>query len=323
MFHNKNPELTCNGGGRYRAPTSTVREARTMHSGHCALTIPGGDGLALAAHRLGALGAPATVVYIHGLLADSTYWAPVTQRLDERLDGGIAQIVYDQRGHGNSDRPHRRSTTTMQHLAEDLDLVLTRTTGAVLLVTHSTGSLLAHAWAERYPHRAAALAGFVIFNGSAEIPEFPSLPRLYRNMAKNMHRWRHGALEPMSAAAVRLLTRMFRRHAHPMPATQCDHRVIADALGQYRRTSLSPELVTQLREVPTFVVAGEFDPIVPTAQALELADLIWADCEIVPAAGHSLPHAYPDRAAEFILQALDVAYHADVADPFGTSRDRS
>jgi len=305
-----------------------------MQMEHRELTVQAADGIELAVRRLGPLGAPATIVYVHGLLTDSNYWTPLTDCLDQRLDGGVAQVVYDQRGHGNSGRPHRRLTTTMHHLVEDLDTVLTHASGSVLLVTHSAGSLLAHAWAERYPHRAAKLSGLVIFNGSAEFPEFASLPKLYRTLPRRLHRWRHGPLDPLSAAAAALLDRRFRRTStrrghprHPTPGTRCDPRVVTDILGAYSHTSLSTEVAEQLRSVPSFVIAAEHDHVVPATQSLRLADKIWADCEIVPGAGHSLPHTDPERASQFILQALDIAYHDaahdhDWTDPVTTLGDQ-
>lgn len=298
-----------------------------MHPEPDDLTITATDGLLLAGKRWGSRPAPATVVYVHGLLADSNYWTPLACCLYERLGDGITQIAYDQRGHGNSGKPHRRLTTTMHRLAEDLDTVLTQASGSIVLVSHSAGSLLLHAWAERYPHRAAALSGVVMFNGAAEFPEFTRLPKAYRIWPQRLHGWRNGPLDCVSAAAAALLERRFRKAnarrrslEHPAAETRCDARVITDVLAAYSDAYLSKDTEIRMRSVPSFVLAGERDRVVPPAQAIRLAERVWADYELVPGVGHSLPHSNPERAAETILQALDVAYRADT-DPAESAQE--
>ncbi|MFE3228575.1 alpha/beta fold hydrolase [Nocardia sp. NPDC059228] len=284
------------------------------------LTISTSDDLRLAATRLGAPTAPATVIYVHGLLCDGTYWEPVNESLHSRLGGEITQITYDQRGHGLSDRPDRRTATTLRHLVDDLDAVLAHATGEVVLVTHSAGSLIAAAYAQHHPAQAAALSALVIFGGAAEFPEFPGLPRRYRDLPRHMQRIRHTCLDSMVAAAIALAEQRFRRmsrrlgsRAHLMcGARRGDPRVIADVMAAYSNFALDSEAAAVLRSVPTFVIAGERDRIVPPAQSVRLADKIWADYELVPDAGHSFPHAEPDHAAEAILHALEIAYRNEV-----------
>ncbi|MBF6176054.1 alpha/beta fold hydrolase [Nocardia blacklockiae] len=287
------------------------------------MTFVSADGVHLAGTRLGRPGAVATVIYVHGLLTDSSYWEPLTRRLHHRFDGGIAQITYDQRGHGASGRPHRRTGTTMAHLVADLDTVLTGATGATVLVAHSAGALAVHAWAEQHPHRAAALAGLVLFNSAGEFPEFPSLPTHFRNWSQRLHRWRRGPLDPIAAAAATALERRFRRRsrrlgakAHLITADRpADPRVLTDVLAAYRSYTLTADAAAPLRSTPSFVLSGDRDKIVPPTQSVRLADKIWADYTVVPGAGHSLPHTQPDTAADTITEALHVAYHATISDP--------
>ncbi|MGW5110587.1 alpha/beta fold hydrolase [Nocardia sp. NPDC004123] len=286
----------------------------------CALTISTSDDLRLAATRLGATTAPATVVYVHGLLCDGTYWAPVNECLHSRLGGEITQITYDQRGHGRSGRPDRRTATTLRHLVDDLDAVLAHATGEVVLVTHSAGSLVAAAYAEHHPAQAAALSALVIFGGAAEFPEFPSLSRRYRDLPRHMQRIRHTRFDSVVAATVAVAEQRFRTisrrlgsRAHLMcGARRGDPRVIADVMAAYNSFALDSEAAAVLRSIPTFVIAGERDRIVPPAQSVRLADKIWADYELVPGAGHSFPHAEPDHAAEAILHALEIAYRNEI-----------
>lgn len=285
------------------------------------LTIQTSDDLELAARRRGAPTAPTTVVYVHGLLSDANYWSGVTEQLHHRLGDTISQIAYDQRGHGVSGRPDRRASTTLRHLVDDLDAVLAHASGEVVLVTHSAGSLVAAAYAQHHPTRTSALSALVIFSGSAEFPEFPSLASRYRDLPQCVQRIRHTRLDTLAAVTVTVLENRFRALSRRLGsrsplvcgAHRGDPRVLADILTAYGNFALDPDAAMLLRSIPTFVVAGERDRVVPPAQSIRLAERIWADYELVPGAGHSLPHTAPDRAAEVIIQALD-AIHRNVID---------
>ncbi|WP_280335706.1 alpha/beta fold hydrolase [Nocardia wallacei] len=282
------------------------------------LTLAAPDGLRLAATRTGRRTTPATVVYIHGLLCDRHYWTPVTARVHERLDGRITQIAYDQRGHGDSGRPHRRDHTTLHRLADDLDTVLAQATGSVILVAHSAGALVAGAYATHHRARACALSGLVLFNAGGEFPEFPCLPTHFRTLSRRIHRLRRGRFDAVAALAATVLEHRFRRASHRLGSKaplatgerRTDPRVSADVLEAYRGFHLDTEVAVDLRRVPSFVYAGERDRVVPPSQTVRLADKLWADFETIPAAGHSLPRSDPDRAAAAILDALDVVYRS-------------
>ncbi|MCC3311357.1 alpha/beta fold hydrolase [Nocardia africana] len=284
------------------------------------LAMSSSDGLMLAGDRCGPTFAAATVVYVHGLLCDGSWWRPLTEQVHDRLDGQIAQIVWDQRGHGRSGRPHRSVETTLDHLADDLDTVLTQATGSVVLVTHSAGSMVAAAYAQRYPARAAALSGLVLFNATGEFPEFPALPRHFMTAATRIKGLRHGKLDHVAAAAASVAERRFRRTARRLGSKAPlatgdrpgDPRVLTDLMHAYRHFYLDPAIAAGLRPVPSFVVTGDRDRVVSATQSTRFAEKIWADQQVVPGAGHSLPRSEPGIAAEVIVAALDVAYRADV-----------
>lgn len=285
-------------------------------SDRCALTIPTADDVRLAATRLGAPHAALTVVYVHGLLCDSSYWAPVTEHLHHQLDGELLQITYDQRGHGDSGRPHRRTTTTLAHLVDDLDAVLAGAIGETILVSHSAGSLLVAAYVRQYPQRAAALSGLVFFGATGEFPEFPSLPMRYRQLPRRVARLRHTRLDRLAATAATLAEHRFRAlsrrlgsKSHLVCGTRRgDPRVAVDMLNALHAFTVTDSEMAAIRSVPSFVVAGGRDRIVPAPQSVRFAEKIWADYELIPDAGHALPHRSPARAAEAILHAIDVAY---------------
>ncbi|MFI9410059.1 alpha/beta fold hydrolase [Nocardia gamkensis] len=297
------------------APSAAVQTAPDGPRSSSPFTVRGCDGIQLSGAHLGPASAPATVVYVHGMLTDSSYWNPLTAYLHQRLDGGIAQIVYDQRGHGHSDPTRSGRRTTMDALVEDLDAVLTTTSGAVVLVAHSVAALVVQAWIATFPHRARRLAGVVLLNGCTKFPTVPA-PANNRWTARRVRR--HG-IEPIEQlhASVYLAPRAYRREPRTLrtypraPGARLTPQYldsVVDELAVYAATTLTPEAVSVMRSIPSWVVAGDLDPVVTPSHAQALAERIWADFENVPSAGHSLPYTEPAKAAKPILAALEVAY---------------
>ncbi|MEU2258101.1 alpha/beta fold hydrolase [Nocardia xishanensis] len=253
--------------------------------------------------RLGPASAPASVVYVHGMLSDARYWAPLVDHLHARLDGAITQIVYDQRGHGGSRRSAGGVGMGLAVFVEDLDAVVAHAPGAVVLVAHSVAISLVTAWVERYPQRARALAGLVLFNGCPDFP--PRLPSVMSTGRATRRRFRRRAQR-----AVELLSSGI---ADPV-ACEADLDVALDVLAAYGRLRLTEDAVGTLRTIPTWVLAGRGDPVVAAGSAERFAEQIWADYDSVPEAGHSLPYVNPVRAAEPVLAALEVAYRTQRQD---------
>jgi pimeloyl-ACP methyl ester carboxylesterase len=303
---------TWSAADGFPSASIAAREHRTIsHPDLRPFTVPAPDGIGLSAARLGPALPPASVVYVHGMLTDSTYWAPLTGHLHQHLDGGIAQIVYDQRGHGTSEHPEPGVRTTLPVLVDDLDAVLARAHGAVILVAHSVASLLVQAWAEQYPRRARALTGIVLFNGC---PEFPHLPAS-EGRGFGHRSWRRGRqlieelttylYEPPTRYGLprRSLFDTIRRGARSdnLDATLA-------ALAAYGGATLTGETTSILRSIPTWVLTGELDPVIAPSRSQHLAERIWGDYDSVPDAGHSLPYLKAAKASEPILAALEVAY---------------
>ncbi|WP_435592131.1 alpha/beta fold hydrolase [Nocardia sp. bgisy118] len=262
------------------------------------------DGISLSATRLGPVWSPASVVYIPGLLTDSTYWTSLTGHLHARLGGGITQIVYSRPQRHLYDKTEARSVLPV--LVEDLDTILTLAHGAVILVAHSAGSLLVNAWTQHYPRQAAALAGLVLLN---PWPDLRDVTTLVDSLASR------GSPRREHLLLAELTRHLYDPPSHhgPLRRSRVETSTAGiDALGAALLTSdLTPftaEVVSIVRRIPTWVLAGRSDPIIAPRRAEALAERLWADYDTIPGAGHSLPHADPARAAEPIIAALEVAY---------------
>ncbi len=288
---------------------ATLQSATTGHRDSSPLTIYTPDRPRLSGTRLGPAAAPVTVVYVHGMLTDSSYWRPLTDYLHQRLDGGIAQIVNDQRGHGTTAPPGPGAGTRLPVHIDDLDTVLTHAHGAVVLVAHSVASLLVQAWAGRYPHRACALAGIVLFNGCTAFPW--SSQSGNRETGKH---WESRLVDELTTTLYPGSYRPPRRRSRPIRSRDwmrdADLDVVKAELAAYSSARLSGEILSILRSAPTWSVTGELDLVVHPRMSQELAELIWGDYSCVPGVGHSLPHLEPAAAAEAILAALEVAHRS-------------
>ncbi|MEV0764809.1 alpha/beta hydrolase [Nocardia sp. NPDC050435] len=280
------------------------------------LTITAADGVRLSGTRFGRPDTPATLVYLHGLLTDSTFWTPLTRRLSHRLGEGIAQVVYDQRGHGHSQWPPKQQHTTLRRLAEDLDEVLAHAQGAVVLVAHSAASLVVHTYIEHSPCR--EVAGLVLFNAACHFRfhDMAMVPAQCQPTLARLRHQRRRRLDPVAAAGHAMLERRLRAldrqgklaHSFVTGARRGDPRVLADLLQQCNETRLSAQAAVAMRSTPSFVLGGELDRIVAAHDSVRLADAIWADYEMIPGATHSLPHTHPELAEDAVLRALEVAY---------------
>ncbi|WP_280382927.1 alpha/beta fold hydrolase [Nocardia wallacei] len=269
-------------------------------------TVAADDGARLAVTRVGPLDAAATVVYVHPLLADRGFWAPVTGEVHQRLCGAVAQLTYDQRGHGDSDRPNPREVTSLRRLADDLDAVLAHADGSVVLVAHSTGAQLVYAYAIAHPDRAAALSGLVLLNAAAQ---YPSLPRYLRTWPPQLIRLRrYRALDVFTAAGEAAVRHRLQHDDHQLalsPGT--DPRVAIDILGAHSGFGLSTGVARLLRPIPSIVLAGERDTLVPPQRAVALADALWADYDLLPGGGHHLPHTHCTQVTDTVTALLDHA----------------
>jgi pimeloyl-ACP methyl ester carboxylesterase len=113
------------------------------------------DGLSFHVQRLGPTDAQppaATVVLLHGLLTDSlaSYYFTLAPAL---TGAGAEVLMYDQRGHGRSERPP--TGYRLERFVDDLEALLDRLelTGPVHLLGNSFGGTVAFALAARRPEQ--------------------------------------------------------------------------------------------------------------------------------------------------------------------------
>jgi pimeloyl-ACP methyl ester carboxylesterase len=117
----------------------------------------GGPGRASApAGRRGAGAAEPGVLLLHGLMGRASHWAGTARWLAERH----RVVAFDQRGHGESERPADGLLTREAYVADAEAVIESMGLGPVTLVGHAMGALTAWQLAARRPDLVRALVIF-------------------------------------------------------------------------------------------------------------------------------------------------------------------
>jgi pimeloyl-ACP methyl ester carboxylesterase len=234
-----------------------------------------------------------TILFVHGFPLSRAIWQPQI----EALAKNFRVIAPDLRGHGESSAP--AGLYTMEVFAEDLralieerkcrDLPFSKNhnrKGGVVLAGHSMGGYISFAFYRKFPQYVRALILFCTRAGadSAE----GKIGR--ENLAQRAER------EGAYAVAEQMLPKMLAPTAvssHPdlvehvrkiMLATPVNG--LTGSLRGMAARSSALDLLPKIN-VPTLVIAGENDLIIPTQEAESLAKSIpHAQLAMIPNAGH-------------------------------------
>jgi pimeloyl-ACP methyl ester carboxylesterase len=298
-----------------------------------AIEVAADDGVRLHAEIFGPEDAPVTIVFCHGYTLSQEIW----HYQQQALSAGTRLVLWDQRSHGrsgHSDPAH----VSIDQLGADLAAVLAATVPAdqpVILVGHSMGGMTIMALAAQQPELfGPKVIGVVLIATAAHLVDATSwlpvplrpvarwvAPSLLRGTSRGrraaLTEWVRGTAgdraflstryiafgDPdVSPTVVDFLERVIR--ATPI-------EVVADfylaLLEHDKRLSL-----TTVGRVPTIVITGAEDRLIPAEQAASLADAIpGASLLRVPEAGHMVilerPEVVTEAIAGLTADALDAA----------------
>jgi pimeloyl-ACP methyl ester carboxylesterase len=287
------------------------------------------DGVLLAVEEVGPLDAPLTVVFVHGYTLSMASWTFQRRSLGAQLATAnghrpAARLVfYDQRGHGASSRGPAENSTIDQ-LARDLAAVLEARvpTGPVVLVGHSMGGMTVMGLADVHPE----LFGTKVTGAALVATSSGNLADLDFGLPDVLTRVRAAVL-PIAAFAMR------RRPAF----AERTRRLAADVVSavtwslSFASTDVDPRLgryvdamiggtpvdviaefypalagldetgaLTPLRQVPTLVLTGDADTMIPKAHSDTLVELLggegpMVEYVVVPDAGHLVQLEKPEE----------------------------
>ena len=279
------------------------------------------DGVLLAVEEIGPLDAPLTVVFVHGYSLSMASWT--FQRRDLATELATANghrptarlVFYDQRGHGASGRGDA-AHATIDQLAADLESVLTARVprGPVVLVGHSMGGMTVLTLAQRRPElfgtRVAGVA--LVSTSSGNLADLDlGLPQLLTRL--------RAAVLPVAAFVMRRGPRLAERTrwlardvvSAATWSLSFSSTDVDPALGRYVDAMIAgtpvdviaefyPAIagldaggaVEPLRRVPTLVLTGDADKLIPRAHSDRIVEELGREGSdrteyvVVPDAGH-------------------------------------
>lgn len=245
------------------------------------LDVRAEDGARLNVLAYGDADAP-VLVFCHGWTCNAAYWTPQINAFAENY----RVVVYDQRGHGDSEAGARPLGADV--LADDLQTVLdavVRPGSKAVLTGHSMGGMSIIAWAEKYPENVdRTVAGVLLAStgtdrlvaDSAIVPLPQRFPRVPVPVASRLM----GATVPLAASPV--TTRALRYVALSPGASAaevqfCEKIVLGcppRTRGGWGRALSALDIREGLRNltVPTTVLVGTADRLTPPVHARRLAE---------------------------------------------------
>lgn len=288
-------------------PTLTGRAGH--NPGLATFALP--DGTVLALQDSGGT-SPATAVLVHGWTQDHTSWEDVT----ERLAGRMRVVAYDARGHGWSDAGPA-GAATIDQFADDLADVITGLVpdGKVVLAGHSLGGPVIMAFAERHRELLRGrVAGVALVATSAgglgkDVFGLPKRVTAALLLAQPIVTGLHGrSKRPINFRFPSLIAFVLRLGLYgPGAATKRNRmRTAAQVARSHPATTAAlvgdmvrhdrVDLLRELNDIPTVILAGTKDGLTPMAHARAMAaEMPDAELVVYPRAGHMLPY---ERAAE-------------------------
>jgi pimeloyl-ACP methyl ester carboxylesterase len=251
-----------------------------------------------------------TFLLLHGFGASIFSWREVMAPLSDQ--GTV--IAYDRPAFGLTERPMNWDEGENPYASEAqvdlvIDLLEALEVEQAILVGNSAGGTVAAATALAHPERVEALVlvdAAIYMGGGApafiqpllQLPQFDTIgPLLARRIQAQGDAFLRSAWHDPEKITPEIIEGYWR----PLRAQHWDQ-----ALWELTRASRASDLDERLDELtlPTLVITGDDDRIVPTEQSLRLADeLPNADLVVIPNCGHvpqeECPEAFMDAINKF------------------------
>ncbi len=228
------------------------------------------------------------LVFVHGFPLSRGVW----QKQIEALRPSYRVVAPDLRGLGESEP--QPGPTTMAQCAADLRALLQQlATGPVVLIGHSMGGYVALAFARQFPEM---LRGLVLVCTKAGQDNSEAAAGRRALAEKVKAKGVHVVLDEMAPKMLspgnqdpQMAAQVFGFMASSKPAG-----VVGALLGMAERPDAT-SLLAQIT-VPTLVITGADDALIPRAESDKLAGAIpGAQLTVIPHAGHLVAFEQPDE----------------------------
>jgi pimeloyl-ACP methyl ester carboxylesterase len=255
------------------------------------LRVPVGGGVSLACERRGPVDGP-VVVLLHAWVESMGAF----DRLLPALASRFHLVRFDQRGHGDSDKPLHGYR--LDRLAADALAVMDALgIDAAILVGASSGGYVAQQVAVRHPDRVRALA---LIGSPLSLRDLPEIDELVHLEDPVDPAWVRGLNDSLLAGAAVPEPYLADRVADGVCIPADVWRASSTGL-----TESTPPWESGEVTVPTLLLHGGRDRIIDAAEQQAMADWIPQVRRVVlPEAGHLVLWEEPDRIASELIDFL-------------------
>ncbi|HEY3889303.1 MAG TPA: alpha/beta hydrolase [Caulobacteraceae bacterium] len=259
------------------------------------------------------------VLLINGLGSQMTRWPEAFCAL--LVDKGLFPIRFDNRDVGLSTWLSDGDKYTAADMAADAAAVLDAVGKAKAhIVGVSMGGMIAQEFVAAYPERSLSLTSIMSHSGNPELPQ-PTSAAMATLNARPVDR-----TDPNFIADSVKRAETIGSPAYPWPPGALAARAQAEAGRAFNPPGVARQMAAIRASgdrrarlatitVPTMVLHGEADPLVPVAGGRDTAASIkGAELRIIPGMGHDLPPALYATFAQTIERAVERA-HQRAASP--------
>jgi pimeloyl-ACP methyl ester carboxylesterase len=214
-------------------------------------------------------------------------------------------ITFDNRGVGQSDKPVGPYSAQML-AADTAGLLDTLGIQKAIVMGHSMGGFIAQAMALDYPQKVERLIlASTNFGGPRHVPVTEEAMKVLRDVSSDpLTRFKNGLVVSTAPGWAENHPEMIQRWiawriANPIEPAAYQSQ-LAIGLGLLSEAAAFEDKLHQIN-VPTLILFGEEDKVVPPANAALLAENIKSsEVVIFPKAGHFLPIEIPEKAAKAV-----------------------
>jgi pimeloyl-ACP methyl ester carboxylesterase len=237
------------------------------------------------------------LLFVHGFPLSRGAW----QKQVDMLRSSYRVIAPDLRGFGESDTG--TGVTTMAQFAEDLHALLQeRTTGPVILISHSMGGYVSFAFLRQYP----ALVRGLVLVGTKAGADSAEGAATRRATAEKVQK--EGIQPVVNAMAPKMLAAgnqdaTMAAQVRGLMTPSKPAGVIGALLGMAERPDSTPDLAKI--SVPTLIITGADDILIPPTESEALQHGIPnSQLNIIPNAGHLVAFEQPDKFNHILTEWL-------------------
>jgi 3-oxoadipate enol-lactonase len=243
------------------------------------------------------------LVLISGIGYTSWQWHRMIPYLADRF----RVITFDNRGVGQTDKPEGPYTAHML-AADTVGLLDALAIEKAIIMGHSMGGFIAQALVLEFPHKVEKLIlCSTNFGGPRHVPVTPEAMKVLTDVSSDpLTRFRNGLYISTAPGWAEKNPQMIQewvdwRAANPIEPAPYQAQ-LAIGLGLMQEEAAFENQLHRIK-IPTLILFGQYDMVVPPANAALLAEkIVDRKVVILPNAGHFFPIEAPEAASQAVIK---------------------